>query len=891
MEYFNNILCITQPELLEVMSESNYKQMVRRGKISRARRGGNGRQALIVFDSLPGKYRSAVRERKPDISTMPLQEWLRANYTPDAEARSYFSAFRFDNGSALPAEKINEYTVNASVIKAVLRLMASANALRRVGRIGWDSMAETITYFKREFGHTLPESMLRFRKKVAQFKREGYACLISGRFQNQNSRKVNYKIERLILSLDSLPERPFNTTVAEMYNQFVCGELNVYDPETGELFDPEEFTDKEGEPIALSETTVANYLNNPKNRALRSKLHDSAWDFNNRYRPHHKRKAPVWAFSKISLDDRDLPRKMADGNRVKAYYAYDVASGCVVGYAYNRLKTADLFIDCVRNMFRLIDHQGWNCPAEVEVEHHLVNNFADGLIRAGVVFPFVRWCNPGNSQEKRAEHFNRVKKYGVEKRSQVGIGRWYARLEANRPKEEKVYDEFNNTYKEATYTYEQLVADDIRAIHEYNNALHPNQKLYPGLTRWEVLCRYQNPDLAPVDKALLYRFIGEEVRTSIRRSKYCRVHYEDYALPSPELIGRLAPNDYTVEAYYLPDEQGNVPEVYIYQHGAYIATCRRIEAYNEATAEQTERDREAYAEQAKYNAQFDAMMARDEGCRREIQGRDGADGGRSRRTVGAAQECEFRYHRLGAVPRRAEFRPIEKGAVRPFSAQVVHPRVAGLQGAAEGQDGRRHPLRLRRENPHQRLPGILSGALYRRRGGVLHHLGGGRREILSDRINNHIRHDLQTILQAIQPSAAPRRRNEGAPGAAVHQRPDVESAGHVHRRVRRPVRRAGTFDGRPAARTPEKETVGGAPLDAAARHRHDGLAADQCLLPGPPDRRKGVRCADPAGAGRAGLETPRDPTQRRAESPAGTADRTGRAAPAADNLHAARRTS
>ncbi len=104
MEYFNNILCITQPELLEVMSESNYKQMVQRGKISRARRGGNGRQALIVFDSLPGKYRSAVRERKPDISTMPLQEWLRANYTPDAEARSYFSAFRFDNGSALPAE-------------------------------------------------------------------------------------------------------------------------------------------------------------------------------------------------------------------------------------------------------------------------------------------------------------------------------------------------------------------------------------------------------------------------------------------------------------------------------------------------------------------------------------------------------------------------------------------------------------------------------------------------------------------------------------------------------------------------------------------------------------------------------------------------------------------
>ena len=93
MEYFNNILCITQPELLEVMSKPAYDQLVNRRKVQVAQRACRGRKALIVFDSLPGKYRLAVKERKPDISTMPLQEWLRANYTPDAEARSYFSAF------------------------------------------------------------------------------------------------------------------------------------------------------------------------------------------------------------------------------------------------------------------------------------------------------------------------------------------------------------------------------------------------------------------------------------------------------------------------------------------------------------------------------------------------------------------------------------------------------------------------------------------------------------------------------------------------------------------------------------------------------------------------------------------------------------------------------
>lgn len=614
MEYHNNTLCISARELMAVMTESNYKQLSARGKVEVARRACRGKYALVVFDSLPDKYKAAAREIYPEGGVMQLQKWFRDNYSLDAEARTFFSHFRFDNGELLPAEKVSEYTVNASVIRAIQRLMANTKALRQAqpgGRVQWDDMTAAVAYFKQEYGHTLPESTLRFRKKVAEFNRMGYSCLISGKFQNQNSRKVNYRIERLILSLDSLPERPFNTTVAEMYNQFVCCELDVYDPETGELFDPEEFTDKNGDPIALSEATVANYLNNPKNRALRSKLHDSAWDFNNRYRPHHNRKAPVWAFSKISLDDRDLPRKMADGTRVKAYYAYDVASGCVIGYAYNRLKTADLFIDCVRNMFRLIDRQGWNCPAEVEVEHHLVNNFADGLIRAGVVFPFVRWCNPGNSQEKRAEHFNRVKKYGVEKRHQTGIGRWYARLEANRPKEEKIYDEHNNTYKETTYTYERLVADDIRAIAEYNNQKHPNQKLYPGLTRWEVLCGNQNPDLSPVDKALLYRFIGEKTRTSIRRSMYCTVRGEKFRLPSPELLERLAPNDYEVQAYYLPNEAGEVSEVYIYQDATFIAQCAPVGAYNEATAEQTDEDRQKYVEQAKYVSAFDALMKRE----------------------------------------------------------------------------------------------------------------------------------------------------------------------------------------------------------------------------------------------------------------------------------------
>ena len=474
--------------------------------------------------------------------------------------------------------------------------------------MNWGELAGAISYYQVEFGHTLPLSPHRFRERVSDFQKEGYESLISKKFNNQNTRKVNVRIERLLLSLDGQPERPYNTTVAEMYNMFLTGDIVVADVETGEVFEPSDFTDKKGNPIVLSEATIANYLNTPKNKALRAKLHDTQWDFNNEYRPYHLRAHAVYALSKVSLDDRDLPRPMHNGQRVKAYYAYDVVSGAVVGYAYNRLKTRELFLDCMRNMFQTLDRNGWYMPAELEVEHHLVDNFADGLMKAGVVFPLIRWCNPGNSREKRAEHFNRSKKYGTEKRMQVGIGRWYAKLEANRPKVEKVYDEQNNTYKEQSYSYEELVADDIRALTEYNHELHPNQKMYPGMTRWDVLALCQNPDLKPFDKAVLYRYIGNHTATTIKQNMYCTVQYQQYRLPNPAEIEKLAPRNMKVDAYWLDDADGNVNEVYLYQNGEYICTCGLLERYNEATAEQTEKDRAIYEDQAKYVSQFDKMM-------------------------------------------------------------------------------------------------------------------------------------------------------------------------------------------------------------------------------------------------------------------------------------------
>ena len=319
--------------------------------------------------------------------------WFASHFRIDAKAREFYTRFRFEDGSALPPEHINEYTVNASAIQAVVDVMEDTVIMRRAmrgGPVNWNELAGAINYYREEFGHTLPLSVNRFKKKVNEYKAGGYESLISRKFRNQNRRKVTCDIASLIRGLGAMAEHPYDTVVAEMYNQFVTGDLEVFDPETGEVFDPGDFTDKDGNPVVLSKGTIAGYLKQPKTRALLAKVHQTQYDFNNSHRPYHLRRSPDWAFSKISADDRDLPRPMRDGSYVHAYYVSDVASGAVVGYAYSRQKDKDLFLDCMRNMFQTLDRHGWYMPAQIEVEHHLVNKFTDGLMQAGVVFPLIR---------------------------------------------------------------------------------------------------------------------------------------------------------------------------------------------------------------------------------------------------------------------------------------------------------------------------------------------------------------------------------------------------------------------------------------------------------------------------------------------------------------------
>ena len=614
MEYYGKKLCISVHELVDggIISQPNYKQLSARGRINVMRRGGGVNQyALIAVESLPTKYKEAVEEKFGNGDEVILTGWIMSNYELDEEAVKFYNDHSKTglNLNKYP-EKIREYIINASVLNTCIRLYENSKAVKRTmgERYDWDRMATAIKILREQLGHTLPESTLRFRKKVNLYRSDGYSSLISGKFGNQHRRKVDYKTEQLVLSIRVLPNQPYGSDVHKMYIEFLCGELDVWDLDTGELFNPDDFTDKNGEPKELSESTIRNILNKPSNKFRIAKALKS-WDaFYHEDMPYMHRHGGDFSLSQITMDDVDLPRRMKGNEYVHAYYAYDVVSQCRVGLAYGRKKDDALVVDCFRDMFRLIERKGWGMPAGIEVEQHLMSKYKEGFLKAGEVFKNVMFCAPQNSQAKYAESLNGAFKTTVAHKNHEGIGRWYNKG-ARRIFQKKVSDSDNHTWEDKKYyTFEELVADDRRDCNEWNNMPHPNQKKYPGMSRWDVLVARLNPTLRPLDKLTLSRYIGERVETSIRRNSTVKVAYEEWWISGPEVLERLAPNNYKVTACYLPDEDGKPTDVFIYQGDKYIDKLHRITTYNRVMAEQTDADKEAFIEQRKYMVHFDKYL-------------------------------------------------------------------------------------------------------------------------------------------------------------------------------------------------------------------------------------------------------------------------------------------
>lgn len=214
MEYHDRQLCLTFGELTggddPVISANTLKSNVQRRNIVCARRGGGeGVQALYVWCTIPEKYRRRWIERNGDPEEAMRLSAAKETARRDTKAREFYEAYTYTDAGGrechLSDKLIAEYTANASVLGELARMedRRRRNAVRtNAGQKGtWAVIAESAERMRSVYGHTLPKSETRLRAKLREFRKGGYACLISGKLGNTSSVKITMEFGRLLVAL------------------------------------------------------------------------------------------------------------------------------------------------------------------------------------------------------------------------------------------------------------------------------------------------------------------------------------------------------------------------------------------------------------------------------------------------------------------------------------------------------------------------------------------------------------------------------------------------------------------------------------------------------------------------------------------------------------------
>lgn len=222
MMYHNNKLCISAGELIQtgIITKTNFDKLKQRGKINVISRACYGNPALVEFDTLPEKIKQAANQ----MIVAPQKKqatYLESFFVQDMKAFHFYNNYRLQDGSGLSKEKIQEYTTNASVLNALIDGIRERTARRKAAQNSiqgtFSSFLNDVEAIREITGHTLKVASL--RKKLAQYKKESYQCLISGNLGNNNTAKIkaveqNAMLEELIKKHNNFD----NEQIKEIYN-------------------------------------------------------------------------------------------------------------------------------------------------------------------------------------------------------------------------------------------------------------------------------------------------------------------------------------------------------------------------------------------------------------------------------------------------------------------------------------------------------------------------------------------------------------------------------------------------------------------------------------------------------------------------------------------------
>lgn len=584
--------------------------------IKRLQRGGGKNMKMVIdFDSLPQHIQNKLGDPRK------VEHNLLYFYKTEGVAVDFYTNFRRPDGLHLNPDEQQRYITNASVLISILKLREKHTAERiKTGM----SLKGLNTFLSDEcnsfnevllnrfdISHNLPSHPTRFKEALDGFETEfNYdGKNLPFNFQHiikdvEGKRKTNALVvdDRMEMILNGLfksqTHKPTVYEIHRSYEAFLNGYAEVYNEDTGEVFNPKDFK-------AVSESTVRNWLMKWENMSATYKSRSGdRQNYMGKFKPYHQLEVPEFAGSLISIDDRNPPFKDLDGNRIWFYNGIDLASEVFTTFVYGKTKEG-IILEFYRQMVRNYTEWGLSLPDGLEAESALNSSFTDTFLKEGYMFQNVR-IEANNARGKRIERYFRTLRYEVEKEREGWLARPHAKSESNQMGAEKV----------PQIPYENIVAGCIQDLYDWNNSPHSKD---PSKTRWEYFLEKQHPDLKPTNWKAILPHLGYRQPSSCNTG-YVQLQGKARAIA---MNGQICTGENLihvmkliegkeVEIFWLDDNQGNVLKALAYYEGRFICELQEMPKYNRAILERTPEQEAARELQSSYENTVTSFIRRQE---------------------------------------------------------------------------------------------------------------------------------------------------------------------------------------------------------------------------------------------------------------------------------------
>ncbi|AWG27187.1 kinase [Flavobacterium kingsejongi] len=469
--YNNNILCVQAAWLIEegILTKPNVDSLILRGQIKRMQRGGNGRVALIEYETI----RPDIKEKIIALVGDPTERAKHIHFSDylktDQNAVDFFNNYTLDSNDPLPDKNIKEYIANAEVLNAIKTILESTMSKRKA--LGskvkpWEKITTIVQELPRHtWPHSLPANERRLQDRYKIYNVEGYVSLIHKGFCHKNSEKLADVAKSWVLARwsDRVRKCASFAQLLRDYNEHATG-LDW--------------------PTLKTELSLRNFLQDPKIEALWYGYRYGELKAKEKYTYQHSTKLPSMRDSLWYSDGTKLNYYYLENGKMKTcqvYEVFDTYSEVFVGYHISQTEDYEAQYFAFKMALQTAGHK----PYEIKFDNQGGHGKLEASSFLSKISRITNKTQPYNGKSKTIENaFGRFQaEYLKRDWFFTGMNITTKKLES-RANMEFILDNVKNlpSLDEVKQVYKQR-------REQWNAAPHPKT----GVSRLEMYLNSQNP--------------------------------------------------------------------------------------------------------------------------------------------------------------------------------------------------------------------------------------------------------------------------------------------------------------------------------------------------------------------------------------------------------------